>query len=243
MTEKLQLLSGNKVYTDVAIDSMFKTEPNFFIVNNLPDADDPRVQPNAIYYKKVQLDPEQLNTHCFIRGTDEHGQYIWHKDDFFVVDELPEDLSLVNETSVYQLSDDNTTAYRCDTDEHDVKQWFTMPLVILTRLPDAQDPSILDDTVYKVAVTDSTPTLVAYVLGTDAQGNKCWLTDGDSKSNVERNYNNITNRPQINGETFWGNMDKDKATAATSVDGLSGGYNLSIPEADVRSIVQSVFGA
>ena len=68
MSEKLQLLSGNKVYTDTAIDSMFKTEPNFFIVDRLPDADDPRVQANAIYYKKTQLDPEQLENHCFIRG-------------------------------------------------------------------------------------------------------------------------------------------------------------------------------
>lgn len=241
MTEKLQLLSGNKVYTDVAIDAKFKTEPNFFIVNELPDADDPRVQANAIYYRKTQ--GEQLDTHCYIRGTDENNNYIWRRDDFFIVNELPEDLTTINETSVYMLSDDDTTAYRCDTDDHDVKRWFTMPLVMLTRLPDAQDTMVEDDTVYKVNVTATTPILVAYVLSTDAHGNKCWITDGDSKSNVERNYNNITNRPQINGETFWGNMDKDKATAATSADGISGGYNLSIPADDVRSIVQTVFGA
>lgn len=242
MPEKLQLLSGNKVYTDTAIDTKFKTEPNFFIVDRLPDADSPLVQPNAIYYKKLPLDPNILEGYCFIRGVDEYGRYEWRRDVYTIVDALPEDLEHVSENTVYKLSSDDDKVYICDTNDQDEKVWFVKDLVLVTRLPDVQDVIVADDTVYKLKVTINVPSLIAYVLGVDKHGNKCWYTDGDSKANIERNYLMLSNKPSINGEVIQGNMDKTKATAAVSEDGVSGGYNLSLSETEIRNIVASVFG-
>lgn len=243
MPEKLQLLSGNKVYTDEAIDSKFKTEPTFFIVDTLPDADDPRVQKNAVYYKKLPLDPDMLEGFCYMQAIDTNNQYVWQQDAYVIVEELPVDLTTVNENTVFKLMTDDDTAFQCVFNESHEKILVQRDLVLLTRLPAANDSSVLPDTIYKLKVTLTTPTLVAYVLGKDAHGNNCWYTDGDTKATVAKNYNDLMNKPRINGEVFWGNMDLDKATTPVSEDGISGGYDLSLTETDIKEIVSDVFNS
>lgn len=83
---------------------------------------------------------------------------------------------------------------------------------------------------------DERSVYVPYVLGDDpSTGDTVWYTSGAGTFN----YNNLRNLPSINGEKILGDMDAEKAAAAVSADGVSGGYDMVISDDEIAEIVKS----
>lgn len=135
---------------------------------------------------------------------------------------------------------------------------------IVNALPDIRLAS--DRIVYFVRTGETAPgwndemypVLQPYVVGyEDAGGGGCCCCDcppsccgGDDKPSAARvwyttgipnsaiSFEQLRDLPSINGEFFLGDMDEAKARAAVSSNGKEGGYNLSIPDADITEAVR-----
>lgn len=68
-------------------------------------------------------------------------------------------------------------------------------------------------------------------------GERVWYTTGIPNSAIS--FEQLRDLPSINGELFIGDMDEAKARAAVSSSGKEGGYNLSIPDADITEVVRA----
>ena len=82
-------------------------------------------------------------------------------------------------------------------------------------------------------------TVMPYVPGTDGDGNKCWYCGGSSGG--AGSYEQLSKLPSINGEKFIRDLDADKARKPVSVDGFSGGYDLSIHDEDIIAVVREAY--